>query len=336
MKSVLLNSFAWLVLLQSSLWAQSEQWEASLISHHAVATLNLNVARLSKTYKGSEAVAQLEDMLEDRELKLADIDQFQAVILSDPELGLGADDSSHTQLTFLEPTKFDATTVGIYSRYKLEPEKIEAWDAFLGDPQRQGSWGAIAASDRTLVYGVRRMLESIVASQTKELAKEHHLAKLRKQDVDICITLSGGDRIHDVVVDAWRTNQFKFLFSLVDNGLLYFDGQAETQLVAELFTNSETSSKDLESSLQDLSQSAIAMLEKQLETYERMTEDFKARPNSDRMLEMVAGPRAVAANTIKAVAALKISRDGVIVRITGADDSIKALPETLIAMIAGM
>lgn len=78
------------------------------------------------------------------------------------------------------------------------------------------------------------------------------------------------------------------------------------------------------------------MLEKQLETYERMTEDFKARPNSDRMLEMVAGPRAVAANTIKALAALKISRDGVIVRITGADDSIKALPETLIAMIAGM
>ena len=180
--------------------AQSEKWENSLISHHAMATLNLNVSRLCQTYKDSDVVEKVENMLKDRQLNLAKIDQFQAVILNDPKLGLGADNSSHTQLTFLEPTEFDATTVGKYSRYKLHSDKIETWNAFLGDPKREGNWGAIAANDRTLVYGVTRMLESIVDSQNLELSKEHSLANLRKQDVDICITLSGGDKIHDIFV----------------------------------------------------------------------------------------------------------------------------------------
>jgi hypothetical protein len=301
-----------------------------------VATLNLNVTRLCQTYKGSEVVEKVEKMLKDRQLKLAEIDQFQGVILNDPQLGLGADNSSHTQLTLLQPAEFDAAAAGKHSRYKLHSEKIEKWNAFLGDPQRKGSWGAIVANDRTLVYGVTRMLKSIVASQTMELAEEHQLARLRKLDVDICITLSGGDSIHDVFVDAWRTNQFKYLFSLVDHGLLYFDGQAETQLVAEIFANSEASAKDLESSLNDLIESSTATLKDQLETYDRMIENFKAMPNSERMMKMVAGPRAAADIATQALAAIKISSEGVIVRITGAGESIKALPETLIGMIAGM
>ena len=338
MKSILLFSvlFASTIALQSSLWAQSEKWENSLISHNALATLNLNVSRLCQTYKDSEVVEKVENMLKDRQLNLAEIDQFQGVILSDAQLGLGADNSSHTQLTFLEATDFDAETVGKHTRYKLHPEKIKTWDAFLGDPKREGNWGAIAANDRTLVYGVTRMLKSIVASQDLTIPKEHGLSNLRKQDVDICITLSGGDKIHDVFEDAWRTDQFRFLFSLVDHGLIYFDGQAETQLVAELFADSETSAEDLESALKDLIKPTVARFRKQMERYDRMIESFKAMPNPDRMLEMVAGPRAATKTTIKALTALKISRDGVIVQITGADESIKALPETLIGMIAEM
>ena len=173
-------SIAGAFVFPSSLFAQSDQWESSLISHHAVATVNVNVPRMLQTYKDSEVFEKLKTGFAERDLDLLKIDQFQDVFVSDPQLEKGADDSHHTQLTFIEATDFNAELVGKYSGYKLHPEKIESWSAYVGDPEKTGAWGGLSVNDRTLIYGVTRMLKSVVASQEKELAAGARFSQTKK------------------------------------------------------------------------------------------------------------------------------------------------------------
>jgi len=184
-------------------FGQIEKWENSLASRHVIATINLNVSRLCETYQGSDVLEDKKSyFLNQKKLNLDDVDQFQAIMCLDPALGFGADDNSHTQLSFLRATKLDAQVIGELSSYRVTEVKIGSWKAFVGRKKNEGSWGAIPVNDRSLVFGVTRMLESIVESQEMVVPDAHKIEELRK-DVEICITISGGKRTAKMFENAW-------------------------------------------------------------------------------------------------------------------------------------
>lgn len=319
----------------NALLAQTQRWKDTGISHHAVVTLNVNVQRLAETIKETEAIGQLQALLETRGLDVTEIDQFRGVILQDPQLKPGADDSSHIQLTFLNARKFDGESVGKMSRYKLNAGTIGGSPAFLGDPQRTGAWGAMVVDDRTLNFGVTRMLKSIAASKKTPINPAHDLAAVSKQDVDFCFTLSDGEKIGAVFANAWRTNQFADLFATIDTGLVTFNGQSDTQLVATLTANDEADAEKLSAALKDLIAPAVAMLKQQRAQYDRMIEDFKSSDQTKRMLPMAEGPRQVVVDAMEGLKALRITREKAVVTVTGSGPSLKKLLVSLAGMILG-
>lgn len=283
------------------------------MSRHAVATINLNVSRLSETFKDSKSLEKMKEFLSQRKkIELSQIDHFQAIICRDPKLDLGADDSTHTQITYLDAQKFDAATIGEQSGYRLTESKIGQWKAYLGRKDREGSWGAIPVNDRTLVFGVTRMLESIVESQKMEFPAAHKLDELQKSNVDFCITVSGGKPIAEVFANSWGTDQYSSTFELLDRGLIYFDAQSEKALVGVFHATDEQAAIQLETEiakLVELGHSAIKFfrspMEKQLESMkEKNSEHLQSMAGEIQpLLDLLD-------ETAKTLDSLEISRDG--------------------------
>lgn len=267
---LILASIAW--ASPSIVFGQSDSWEGRLISRHVVGTLNLNVGRMCETFEGSEALVKMSKYLEQRKgLDINKVDQFQAFFVRDPRLELGADDNSHTQLTMKAKSDFDAEAVGKLSGYSLAESKLGERTAFLSTRKRnrsRGVWEAILVSDRSLIFGVNRMLNSIIDSQELDFPQEHQVQDLRKDDVDCCVTLSGGKEIAEIFTDVMMTDEYTATFDLFDRGLIYFDGQSESALVGEFHSASEEAAKQLEveiKKLVQLGQESIEQIRPQLE-----------------------------------------------------------------------
>jgi hypothetical protein len=315
-------------------FGQTEGWENRLVSRHAVATLNLNVNRLSKTFEGSESFARTKEMmLKWKKLDLDQIDHFQSIICRDPELGVGADDTAHHQVTFLESQTWDAATVGNFSGYKLTDSEIGKWKAFIGSPKNEGSWGAIPIDDRPLVFGVTRMLNSIVESQSIEISAAHKLETLRKQDVDFCITFSGGKPIAEVFASAWNTNQFSSTFELLDNGLIYFDGQSDEAFVGELNATSEKAAIQLEAELGKLTKLGhgfIAFLKKPMEERLKSLEELQG-DSIEKIQAELEFTLDLLERATKTLDQLEISRNGARIKVISREkDNLKMLIEVLL------
>lgn len=314
---------------------QSDHWEDTLISHHVVVSINLNVGRLSQTFEETEAYENVADVIRSRhKIELADIDQFQGFILRDPALGLGADDNSHTQLTFLNPRKFDAESTGALTRYSLHEEQLGGHTAFLGKPDRKGVWGGIPVSKRTVVFGVRRMLKSIVNSQEVQQADTHNLSELRKQDVDICITFSGGKPIAEVFEDAWRTDQFAPTFELFESGLIYFDSQGETKLSATINAVDEESAVKLEKELATVRGMLQNLINFQLTNIDRQIEALKKRENKS-ILEEVQKMQANIVLAKQCLESIEVSQEGAVLKLESKEEEISRLPEVLAMILIG-
>ena len=253
---LLFISVALLSTLASTAQAQEENtnktWAKVLHSDDDVLVIRINAAKLYADRKDVPVVKKFEAWLKgDKKLEFSEIDEAQFIIGTEEGLKIGADDTSHNQLTFAKPQTFTAESVGELSGYQLTKQELESKTVFLGKPEREGNWGAALIDDRTLVFGVTRKLEKLLEpkeAETKAEAEE----KLRKADVDFCISFSGGETAKKIFEHAWYTDFFSKSFSLFEDGVLYFDNRSTTPIECEI------NSKDSESAVE---------LKKQFESY---------------------------------------------------------------------
>jgi len=311
--------------------AQSDRWENSLVSPQTVMSMNFNVARLNDNFKNEESRSRFETYVQNRHrIKLSEIDQFQAFISSPQKQKHNADDTFNTKLTFLETTAFDAKTVGGMSRYSLTKSQLGERVAFVGRPDRSGSWGAIVVSDRTLLFAVKRKMDSIIESQKLETPVEHELEGLRKKDVDMCLTLSGGDQVRAIFEESWGTNYFSELFGMYQKGLVYLDTQSTTPLTAELTSKDEKSVRELKGKLEKMLDFAKGFLKTQQSMYERMQKQMKELNWSESYKKRANTMRNSTVQLSAILSSLELVVDGSILRISSKDKAAHQLPEMLV------
>jgi hypothetical protein len=253
----------------SSAFAQSDAWDATFISRHAVSTFNINVGRLFNENKKSNTLSELTKLCKVRHgIDLLDVDQFQFVFSNDPQLEFGADTTSNTKIVFREPQTFSSETVGTISRYKLVLDKHGGQELFVGK-RIGGIWGGMVGGDRSLTLGVAPMLKSILDSQKQKLDPAHEISTLRKTDVDVCITISGGASASEFASRLFGGDHFSLVAGNLTSGLIYLDTQSEIPINATLLSENP---KELAIEIQKLIDTGnasldefVAMADKQLE-----------------------------------------------------------------------
>ena len=293
--------------------AQSKSWEDSLVSPHTIFSMNFNVPRICDGLKNKEILGRFEKQIRNRhQIELSEIEQFQLFISNPPNQKNNADDTFNTNLTFRQAKKHDAQAVGKMSGYTLTATKIGEYDAFVGIPNNSGVWGAVIVNDRTLLFAVRRKMDSILESKDLDRPVEHKLEHLRMADVDACLTLSGGDRTKAVFEQAWGQNYFSELFGMYQKGLFYLDTQSETPLAAEVTVKDSASAEKLKRKLEEVIEVTKGHL-KELESITKAAVPVSAILNS-----------------------LEIELAGSTLRISSKEEAAKQMPELLINLMMSL
>ena len=283
--------------------AQSEGFEDSLVSPHTVMSVSINVARVYDSLKNKEFRTKFEKEIQEQHgVALSEVDQFQFFI-GNPPKQKSADDTFNTKLTFREAKKFDAESVGKMSGYKLTEEKVGERVAFVGNPKREGSWGAMVISDRTLLFAVRRKMDALIESQKLKRPAEHKLDQLPKVDADLYLTLSGGDKTKEVFEEAWGKNYFSELIGMYQTGLVHLDTQSSTPLTIDLTTKDKDAAVKLKGKLEEAVETTTGHL-KELESRIEAAGHATAILNS-----------------------LEIKTDGAVLKILTRHKAVKKLPE---------
>ena len=315
--------------------AQVDSWDDSFVSRHAVAICNVNVARLSESYAKSKGLKMIQEFCQKRhKLEIGEVDQLQFVFSNDPGLEPGADSMSNTKLVFKKPQELDSARVGELTGYRLESEKYGNQELFVG--KHAGSWGGMSANRRSVVMGVGRMLRSIVDSQKMKLNSAHNLAGLRKSDVDICLTLSGGKPAAEFANQLFGTDRFSKPLELLSSGVMYLDTKSDPAVTVEF--KAETV-EDAEALKEEIS-SLVEFGKQQLKSLRKMTEEhlelMKQREASERFLTDLEKQLDQTDYFFNLLESLEWSTDGQKLRITtGASQYFKQLPEVLVGLFLG-
>ena len=313
----------------SVLLGQSDKWQETLVNPHTVLSVNFNVARMYDGLTGSEKLTKLESVIKKRYgIVLSEVDQFREILSNTPELGLGADETHNTQLTFRKAKQFDAKSVGKMSGYRLVEEKLGKRVAYQAKNDNRGAWGAIAVDDRTLLFAVRRKMSSILKSQELKPAAIHVLSELRKSDIDVCVTFSGGEKSKALFEKAWRTTEYSELFDLYKSGRVLVDSKSKTPLSAIIMARDEETAEKLKAKLQEVAAKGLAFSRDLKEQFDR---NFPKTDVGDD--DGVREPYAIVADLIPVLETLNFSVDGAKVKVTSSEVVLQDAPKIMASLL---
>lgn len=253
--------------------AQSESWDDSGLSRHAVVTINVNVPRLLESNRENLLLEKFTQYwLARRHLELNKLDQVQMVFSNDPELELGPDSSSNLKLVFAEPIEPDADMAGSLSGYKshLASSDYKGNEIFVGE--FSGYWGGMQSSDQALVIAVPRVLKSIIDSQGMGMSPAHDVAGLKKNDVDLCMTLSGGKSAQEFARIVFGTDHLAKALELTASGVVYLDTRSDRPLTATFQPTNGVKARELANELSSLIKSTRGLLGEHIK---HIQEEFK-------------------------------------------------------------
>ena len=233
-------------------------WNNAAISDESFAVLAVDVQRLLRGSRDDSFEAKerlLAHFSNERGISLNQLDEAQVIMGGNQ---MGADDTTHTKIVYLESPEIDAVTAGKMTKYQLEEKEIQGVPCFVG--KKRGAWGAVVVNEKVLAFAVERKMPEVIGAleRSGDLTKELRDVKSRS---DLILVFKGGDSARRLATEFTWPKPLQDLVHQAESGIVRVNFRDDLVFDAQIQFASEGKSTMHAEAVNDMLPPVVHMIE---------------------------------------------------------------------------